>query len=306
MDKAKMGTTITWTSATFSPWTDGMKVRVKEAIVTETLAALQECLERNLVTRKKLRTILGKSMHIASLVPTLRPFLGEMYAALYSSASGPAGNTVWTKQIRHAVTWLIAFLTESEGLLERTFSLATFQGHGKQVTMCLEASPWGLGGYLVEDNTITSWFSCGISDVEEEILQISVAESAAQQVVEALAVLVALRGWKDRWMHERIQLRVKSDSISALVLTLNLKTSGHGTSIVARELALDIAHSEYRPSIAEHIPGVENVIADALSRRLAPGFTFVFPPCLLNVPELKLPTRRRDYYRTLQDRPPVA
>jgi hypothetical protein len=227
-----------------------------------------------------------------------------MYAALYSSASGPAGDSVWTKQIKHAVTWLIAFLTESEGRLERTFDLATFHGQGKQVTMCLDASPWGLGGFLVEDHKIVSWFSCGISDPEQEILRINVAESAAQQVVEALAVLVALRGWKDRWHHERVQLRVKSDSVSALVLCLNLKTSGHGTSIIARELALDIAHTEYRPCIAEHIPGVDNVIADALSRRLAPGYTYVFPPCLAGVPELKLPIRRREFYRTLEAKPP--
>ena len=119
-------------------------------------------------------------------------------------------------------------------------------------------------------------------------------------------VLVALRAWRHRWKHRRIELRVKSDSISALVLCLNLKTSGHGTSIVAREMALDIAHSEYKPNVAQHIPGIDNVVADALSRKFAPDFDFALPTCLKPEQELMLPQRDIAHYRTLQIRSPAA
>ena len=225
---------------------------------------------------------------------------------MYSQASTAGEHAVWTKQILHAVTWLISFLDESEAKLERTFDLATFSGNGKSVCICLDASPWGLGGFLVEESTIVSWFACGISPQEQSILQINTAESAAQQVVEALVVLVALRTWKHRWTHHRIELRVKSDSISALVLCLNLKTSGYGTGIVAREIALDIAHSEYKPTVAQHIPGVDNVIADALSRKYAPGFDFELPSCLRPAQELLLPERDDKYYRTLRPKAPAV
>ena len=99
-------------------------------------------------------------------------------------------------------------------------------------------------------------------------------------------------------------LRVKSESISALVLTLNLKTKGKGAGIVARELALDVAASEYAPNVAEHIPGVENILADALSRRFEPNFDFILPTIFSTVPEAVLPPRGNDYFRTLQ--PPAA
>ena len=99
-------------------------------------------------------------------------------------------------------------------------------------------------------------------------------------------------------------LRVKSDSISALVLTLNLKTRGKSAGIVARELALDVAASEYAPHVAEHIPGVENTLADALSRRYEPDFNFKLPLEFASVPESVLPPRGTDYFRTLQ--PPAA
>jgi hypothetical protein len=213
---------------------------------------------------------------------------------------------VWTKQVEHSLTWLVSFLQESDTKLERHFDLATYQGRGKEVVICLDASPWGLGGFLVEDNSIKSWFSCGLGSEEQALLRIALAESAAQQVVEALVVLVALRAWKDRWIHQRVVLRVKSDNISALVMCMELKTDGYGTSIVARELALDIACSEYRPQVAEHIPGVDNVIADALSRRTQPGVCFMLPTCLAAVEELVLPTRQREYYRTLPNKPPAV
>jgi hypothetical protein len=306
MDKATLGTQTTWTSAIFSTVPDGIVVRVKEAIITETIALLTTFSRSNMIRRKELRSCIGKVMHIASLIPTVRPFISQMYGALYSESSGPNGDTIWKKQVEHSLSWLLSFLTESNAKLERTFDLRTFQGYGREVVICLDASPWGLGGYLVEDNLIQSWFACGLSDDEQTLLQISLAESAAQQVVEALVVLVALRAWKDRWVHQRVLLRVKSDNISALVMCLRLKTDGYGTGIVARELALDVACSEYRPQIAEHIPGVDNVIADALSRRHQPGANVQLPACLHGIKELVLPPRGREYYRTLDCHSPAV
>ena len=45
-----------------------------------------------------------------------------------------------------------------------------------------------------------------------------------------------------------------------------MKSSGIGTSILAREMALDIADALYEPTVGEHIPGVANVLVDHLSR----------------------------------------
>jgi hypothetical protein len=299
MDKATLGTSTLWTSATFSTTDTGLTVQVKEALVQETAELLEQFMRSNIIRRKELRSAIGKVMHIASLIPTIRPFVSQMYGALYCESSGPAANTVWTKQVEHSLSWIIAFLRESDTKLERHFDLQTYQGRGTEVAICLDASPWGLGGFLVENNQIQSWFACGLGAEELGILRVAQAESAAQQVVEALAVLVALRAWKSRWVHQRVVLRVKSDNISALVMCLKLKTSGYGTGIIARELALDIACSEYRPQIAEHVPGIDNVIADPLSRKLQPGTEFLLPPCLRTVAELVLPPRGKEFFHTL-------
>ena len=150
---------------------------------------------------------------------------------------------------------------------------------------------------------VTSWFSCGLSDAELSALAIERGSCRSQQAVEALAALVALRCWAAAWQSRRCQLRLRSDSISALILVLKLKTSGKATGIVARELALDIASSAFAPTLAEHVPGIANDVCDILSRRFEPGKAFVIPRCLAQVPELVLETRGLDYFRTLRDPP---
>jgi hypothetical protein len=297
LEKAQIGHTVTWTSATFVPTTRGLDVTVKETIVNETIQMCEQFFGQNYVTHKSLRCFIGKAMHIASLVSTVRPFINELYAALHcGQRMGPTDSSVWLKQVDHSVTWLHALLTKRRGTLTRHYDLGVYYGRGPTIDMCLDASPWGLGGFLTEQGRITSWFACGLSTAEVELLGITVGTSASQQVVEALVALVALRGWSNRWARQRAQLKVRSDSISALVLCLKLKTKGTGTTIVAREVALDIADSVYAPHIAEHIPGVENVVSDMLSRKYAPGTTFMLPKCLEGVEELVLPPRDRAYF----------
>jgi hypothetical protein len=234
----------------------------------------------------------------------VRPFISELYAALHAPQADSTkrrigAEIVWTKQIRHTLHWLIHLLSEAEFSLTRTYLLKTWLGQGDRIELCFDASPWGLGGFLTQNGRIRSYFRCALSDEELEVLAIKRAESAAQQTVEALAVLVGLRAWKRYWLHKHVVLKVKSDSVSALVITLKMKTAGVGPGIIAREMALDVASSEYMPSIVEHIPGVENTVADELSRRFQPGHDYAHPAALLGVDELVLEPRTRSYFRTV-------
>jgi hypothetical protein len=62
-----------------------------------------------------------------------------------------------------------------------------------------------------------------------------------------------------------------------LTMVLHFKRAGTSLNIIAREVALDVAASSYRPLVAEHIAGVANVSADALSRLHAPGGAHELP-----------------------------
>ena len=163
----------------------------------------------------------------------------------------------------------------------------------------LDASPWGIGGYIIIRGIILHWFASAISEDEANILSFRIGDAAGQQAAEALAALVALRTWHGLWKEQTLLLRVRSDSISALVMTIKLKTSGKGCIVVAREMALDIARACYEPVAVEHVPGVANKICDGLSRRYQPGKSFSVPPLLADVPETKLPPRGQEYFRSI-------
>ena len=126
-----------------------------------------------------------------------------------------------------------------------------------------------------------------------------IGEAAGQQAAEALAALVALRSWHDLWKQQPVLLRVRSDSISALVLALKLKTKGKGCTVVAREMALDIARACYEPLVVEHVPGVANKICDGLSRKHQPGKSFKLPALLADVEETKLSKRDSSFFQSI-------
>jgi hypothetical protein len=304
LEKAVRGKVVTWTSATFTPEPGCVTVQVKQAIIDDTKALVLEALTKNLFSIKKLRTLTGKLTHIASLVMILEPFLSELYAAQTQSKGKPPPGCIWTKQVELVLQWVQAFLDETPGKLERRYYLSAYLQSSMQISLELDASPWGLGGVLLENGVPTSWFASPMSTEELLLLDIKLGDAAAQQTVEALAALVALRGWHERWRDFRAVVRVRSDSVSALVLALKLKTAGRAPGIIAREMALDIAAASYTPDVAEHVPGIHNTIPDALSRKYQPGQRFILPDILSNVPELKLGIRDRAYYKSL-GKPPT-
>ena len=302
LTKAVRGFTVSWTSAKFTPYDGGLQVEVKETIVKDAQEMTTALMQENTISRKKLRSYVGKLMHIASVVQQVRPFLADLYGALYAKAGNAPRGLIWTKQIWPVLCWMNAMLATSSGKIVRKYDLAPYLKQGRQVTMDLDASPWGIGGYLTEDGKIVSWFASALSGAELVALGISLGDCAAQQTVEALAALVALRSWSSRWLGLQPTIRVRSDSISALTIVLKLKTKGKGPGIVARDMALDISDGCYQPLLAEHVPGVENTVADMLSRKfMPPGMKapYVVPACLWYVEELLLPMRDKAYFRSL-------
>ena len=64
---------------------------------------------------------------------------------------------------------------------------------------------------------------------------------------------------------------VRSDNAGALALVAKLKAHSPNLALIARELALTLAHGVHVPDMVQHLPGIANVIADALSRTHQPG-----------------------------------
>ena len=303
LQKAKINSDMTWTSATFKNLPGGVQVGIKEELLQDILQSTYKMMEHNLIRIKDVQSLDGKLVHVSSLVNTVRPFLTDLRAAMKAKAS-PTG-FIWTKQILHVLAWIQALLGGAVGNLTRNYMVDSYFKRNEEIQINLDASPWGLEGYLLQGQSVISWFACPISAEEASVLGMEIGSSAGQQVAEALAALVALRAWHCHWKERQVTVRIRSDSVSALVLVLKLKTSGRGTSIIAREVALDIATACYQPMVVEHVPGLANKTCDALSRKYQPGVAFELPQILAQQDELVLTKRTAEFYRSLS-RPPLV
>ena len=262
----------------------GVEIQIKpwQIIVTLPLAKLQdldklirEMLSCNVVSEKELRSFAGKCSNIATVLYVWRPFLSQLWAALAardSELTNAPPNCIWIKQIETTLFWIQAFIHQQSGAISRVFALAAFTGHKAPVEVTTDASVWGIGGYVSVNNVIIAYFSDIITPDDERILKQTRGDNLGQQVYEGLALLVAVRLWSHLWRSRRVRLILRSDNVGALSIYSSVKGRSEGMNLLAREYALDMGECSFEPDIIEHLPGITNVTADALSRKTDPAY----------------------------------
>ena len=204
---------------------------------------------------------------------------------------------IWVKQLKQSLSWIWAFLNAHHGPLYREYCLEPFVSRLPSIIMMLDASPFGLGGVLIEDGKIITYFASELTHHDEYIHKQAIGDSRGQQAWECLAVLVALRIWHHRWKHKRVKITIKGDNKSALAMAARLK-AGPSAKLVARELGLLYTTVQWQPEV-EHIPGVANRLADPLSRLKDPNKVYTIPPQLRSLPRTPTVTRTKSWYKVL-------
>jgi len=301
--KGKRGKSPVWIGAQITVGSLEVVAEITEAKISELKQLTFELLSTNVPSIKAVRSYVGKAQNVAVLVHTWRPFLSNIWGAIADHNAGkhtgcPAG-CIWRKQIAQDLHWISSFLEGVHGTLERRFRVGEYLGQGVAVTLVTDASPWGIGAWLKIGEKVVEYFSDAIHPMDAQVLQTEAGSCKSQQCFEALAMLVSLRLWKLVWLHSRTVITVKADNIAALTLVASMKARRGPMSVVAREMALDVACGLYSPSVAEHLPGVVNESADALSRRHQPGKTFVLPFLLEHAKERRPGNRSGDWWRSI-------
>ena len=116
---------------------------------------------------------------------------------------------------------------------------------------------------------------------------------------EALAVLVAIRLWRNK-RHLSASLLLKSDSLGTLSAMRKQSARSPGLSLILAELALEEAELANGFTDLEHIPGVSNVWPDALSRLSAPEPNTI-PPELRGATRRTPPPRPSRFYLSARE-----
>ena len=296
----------------------GVEVEVPEEKAAEGSATCAEFLGKRLLGRKELRRFAGKTSFFAGLVPHLRPFLAGLWAALKQSErrigrDGQVQFAVWTKQVDHSLRWIAAFLEGVAGApLRRDVFLADWLGMCgiPRFRVAVDASPWGIGGILLDGSKVAAYFEDGITEEDVTRLDVIVGDAGSQSVLEGLAMLVALRlfaapaGWaRARLVH----LGVKSDSKAALGDAIKMASPTPALNAIGREIAYDSALGDYLVQVHEHVVGVSNKVPDWLSRVRAPGpLKGQRPEVLGALSGRQVPGRGADWWRTMGPPPAVA
>jgi len=301
--KGQRGPAVVWIGGTVRVHRSGVEASIKKSILDDLGSQVDELLKSNTCSKKALRSFAGRANHVATLLWPWRPFLQHLWAALCTEPQGAPPNCVWFKQISNSVEWIKAFLDGAAGSVRRDFSIDAYLNEGLQIELTLDASPWGLGGILKEDGEIIEFFASPLTHEDFGRFKFQAGSPDGQQCWESLSALVALRLWKSRWLGQRVRIQVRGDSVAMLTLVMKMKPPSNSQSLglISRELALDIVESVYSPDVVSHLPGISNVGADVLSRKLAPSETsWKLPAWLANVPEARAPVRNLSFYRTLR------
>ena len=189
------------------------------------------------------------------------------------------------KQVLHSLSWLRSFLDHRSSAMTSGFYFRDHFNTAGSLMVATDASVWGLGAVLYIDGVLVAALHSPITSFDTLKFGFALGDEAGQQTWEMLILLVALRHWRGRWEHARVNLQVKSDNLAALTTLTSLKAKALNANfnLIARELALDLGHALYTPSFIVHTPGLSNVLPDWLSRVSQPSRSEPMPAALADV-----------------------
>ncbi len=216
------------------------------------LEALREKLEkwtkRKACRKRKLLSLIGHLAHACKVVPAGRMFLRRM---IDLAAARPYLGS-WIRlgvEFRSDLQWWRLFVTRWNGVSLLSLHLAHI---APDVTIFTDASgSWGCGGHW-EDK----WFQCQWSEDWRD---------KGISVKEMLPVVLACAVWGNRWTQQCVLVRTDNESVVHIIRSRTCKDAR--TLHLLRCLQFFVAAFQMHLRI-EHVAGVLNVTADALSRNL--------------------------------------
>ena len=223
---------------------------------------------------------------MAGLLVQLRPFVGQLWAALYSDR---ADGRLYLGQIATALKWLKALFSSASSLT----SVRYFRPPRTKSILCSDASPWGGGAllYVVEadflvtadalrDVTPWGWMATIWDDTDVQRAQATIGEAAGQARWEAYAAVCAFRRWKGPLLQARGGASVMGDALGVLLGMGALRSKDPHINKLFGELALVLAPVGSAIECL-HVCAEDNALADELSRMTAGSHA---PACLNRVP----------------------
>ena len=276
MHKVERGHTVKWIGAVYSIRVDGVQVSVDAERINKLTKVVTEALQaRGLIPG--IRSLAGELSWVAGIVPTTRPFVNMIWAALTGMntqnqrAHGkgqrqrPEGS-VLAPMVHLPLTWFLKFLKGENGGLKR-LRLTRDRASRPSWIIRTDASTTGAGGILLTaSGKPVRWWAHPLEAKLLDPLGVKAGEPGKMTTYEILALLISLRTWSTHIRNHRIGVLVQLDSESALRVATKLASPHPVVNRLAAEVALCLENLRLETITGQHWRNVINIEADALSR----------------------------------------
>ena len=223
-----------------------MTLSVTQDRLDEIAQLLPLWLLKTVATRVELQRLLGKLSFVSKCVRQSRIFLNRLFAALRKVQRSHHTVTL-SPEFRKDITWWITFLRTYNGVSIIPNPVYSSPDHVLSSDACLTGC-----GAVCGDSYFHSPFPQDILDQNHDI-----------NCLELLTVVVAIKLWGHKWRGMSIQIFC-DNNVTVLAINSGASRSDFITKCL-RELWLWCARYELLLR-AQHLPGVENRLADFLSR----------------------------------------
>ena len=254
-------------------------VRSQLSLPVEKVQRLREILRqwrrKRACTRKELESLLGHLCHAATVIHPGRIFLRHLFSLL-SRVSNPSHFIRLNVEARTDIVWWQCLLLQWNGL-------SFFPPHAPSCHVYSDASgSFGSGAVCRESN---SWFKLHWPDTWADV------GIAAKELV---PIVVAAALWGSQWAGRHVCFHSDND---AVVTVIQRRSVRHPLLIQLLRCLFFYASILHFHFSSRHIPGTDNVIADATSRNNIPLVSFLIP----QVPQIIVPAEVTQFLLHLPD-----
>ncbi|CAK0806401.1 unnamed protein product [Prorocentrum cordatum] len=170
-----------------------IEVTAAQDIVDDARQMIATMRGSNVAPVKDMQSLVGKANHLAGMIEAWRPFPQDMWSTIAAHTRGETSSAprqcVWAKQITQALEWIHAFLSGTLGSLSRVHRARDYFGCAERVAIITDASPGGLGGYIMNGDQVKAYFTSPLTQTDAVVLRAPLGWAAGQQIWEALAML---------------------------------------------------------------------------------------------------------------------
>ena len=226
------------------------ELRLPEDKLTRLLSLVSEWRCRKACTRRELESLIGTLQHASRVIRPGRSFMSRALALLKGAKRTRHSNIRLNKEFRSDLLWWHAFASHWNG------ASLVIHDRSPQFTLTSDASGhWGCGAWHE-----SAWFQLAW---DEASTHLGIAPK------ELVPIIIGAVVWGHTWTGGRVLARCDN---AAVVAVIN-KRSCHDTHLMQMLRCLFFLEALHQFHItAMHLPGVENVLADRLSRNCLTAF----------------------------------